>query len=394
MTLPPPPPASPYGQGQTYQASQAQHPADAWMATQMGTPQTMPPVPPPAPPRKSSALKKALLFSGIGIVVLALVFGGVAYWAHQQQLEAERQAGVAAAEAARAETEGQAAAAGAVVTSYFTALAAGDVETVLGLAVTKPEGPLLAPEVVKAATKAGPVSDLKVEPAKVTSDAAGGHPTATVRASWSIGGTTVTKEWALTKSGADWKFDKVTAPVRLGAALVPYKVNEVEVGGTTTEALPGTYTVTPTMPAFQFATGTFTVTEPGKAVAWETEATPTGAALNEAKAALKASLDACLKQTNSFSPPNCPLRWNAPAGVTVNPGSVRIKSLNDPFANRELTHASGTVWGIQTDVIASATGSGRRGGTALTLTAPSTTFKAYGSIDLVSRKITWEASIQ
>lgn len=333
-------------------------------------------------------LPKVLVGAAIGIVVLALVVGGGLYWNHLQRLEAER----VAAEQARTELEHQSTAARAVVTEFFGSLAAGDVEGALNHAVTRPEGPLLTADVVKAAVKAGPVTALSVEPAKVVRDASGGFPTATVRSSWKVGATAVSKVWALTRKGPDWKLDRVTATVRLAPALVPYKINNVAVTGSSVEVLPGTYTVTPQVPAFTFTSPTFTVTEPAKAVSWETGAAPTAAALDQARQALATSYQNCLKQTSRLRTENCPFGWNDEPGITVDPGSVRLTGTGDPLAGKDFVHSAGTSWMIDTVVTVALKATGRQGSTRWNLSAPPTRFRAYGFVDLVSKQVRWEYS--
>ncbi|MFW6600274.1 hypothetical protein ACQBAU_09685 [Propionibacteriaceae bacterium Y2011] len=343
--------------------------------------------PPQQPPKKKSPVGKIVLFAGIGVLVIALVVGGVLFYNEQQRIKAEE----AAAEAARIENERQITTAGETVTGFLESLKAGDLNAALAFAAEKPEGPLLTEEVFAAAAKAAPVGDITAEPAQVTQDPNGAYTTATVKASYTVDGKTVEKDWELTKSGEDWKLATITAPVTFGSTNLKVLVNGTEITTDKAEALPGKYTVTTDSEYMAFKSGSFTVVEPGAAVSWLADAAPTEKATTEGVAAVKESLNNCLKQ-KSLAPANCPFKFNTADGVNVDANSIKYTLEGDPFANAKLSVA-GTVGTLPLTIRVGVTATGTRGSSKVTLKADPRDRNVIALVSLDgTKKVLWRAA--
>ena len=336
----------------------------------------------PQAPAKKSKLPKILLFSGIGVVVLALIIGGGLFWNHQKKLEAER--------LAQEEHDRQVQTAGETVNGFFEALKAGDVEKALGYSSEPPEGesPLLAPEVVKKAAEDAPVEGLTVEPAVVTQDPNGAYTGATVKSTYTIDGKDVEKEWKLTKSGEDWKLGKVTSVVSFGSTDLTIKVNGAEITESKAEALPGKYTVASDNSNFEFKSKSFTVTQPEKDVSWIADASPTKEAVNSVADAVKSSLQTCLKK-KELSPSNCPNRFKAPSGVKVDNNSIKFGVANDPFKDAEMRHVKGNVFQMKMTFVFSISAKGKRGDSNVSLSGKGDSKTWTATADVSSKKVVW-----
>lgn len=317
------------------------------------------------------------------MVVLALIIGGGLFWSHQKKLEAER--------LAQEEHDRQVQTAGDTVNGFFEALKAGDVEKALSYSSTPPEGesPLLAPEVVKKAAEEAPVEDLQVEPAQVTQDPnSGAYTEATVKSTYTIDGKDVEKEWKLTKSGEDWKLGKVTSVVSFGSSDLTVIVNGAEISESKAEALPGKYTVSSDNKNFEFKSKSFTVTEPEKDVSWIADASPTKAAVSAVADAVKSSLNACVKK-KELSPANCPIKFKAPSGVSVDKNSIKLGIANDPFSDAEMRHVSGNVFQMKMTVVASISAKGKRGSSNVSLSGKGQSRVWTATVDVSSKDVKW-----
>jgi len=327
------------------------------------------------PPAKKSALPKILLFGGIGVVVLALIIGGFAFWNYQQQVEADKKVVLAAQE---------------TVQGYLDAVATGDAEKALGYAATKPDGPLLTNEVAQAAAKAAGIKVASVDPAVATKDKDGKWTKATVHASYTVGDKTVSRDFPLTRSGDAWKIDKVTGTVSLGKSSVPFKINGASITDTTsTEALPGTYAITSDDEVFEFQSKSFTVTEPGSQVKWLADTKPTDKALSAAKALLVNRYQECLKDTNNLAQDNCPFGFKLPPGVSLVKGSVRFTPSGDPFSGAKWVKVSDKVYSMTVTVTMSVKATGKKGKDEGPLTASNQKFQAIGTVELGSNNYVW-----
>lgn len=310
--------AAPHGPG-------AQQPG-GWSSAP-GSPGTM--AAPAGPPPKKSATKRILLLVGAGILVLALAIGGFVLVTDMQRQEAERQA----AETARIELETQVNGATATVTGFLDAVRDGELETAVSFAVEEPEGPLLEEEIFTAAAEAAEVTDIEVAPAEVVKDANGVYTTATVQASYTLGGTEVDRSWALTNVDGTWKLDEITAPVTLGDREHGLQVNgqTPDIEDSRTEALPGVYAMTTGSEFVSYKAASIVVAEPGKAVSWVADAELTDAGAATAVATARAAFARCL-QARSLTPPSCPFSFGVGNGVTVQNDTIRYTSVGDPFS--------------------------------------------------------------
>lgn len=283
------------------------------------------------PPKKGP--NKVVIGTIIGVVILALI-GGVGgfllYQKNQEEKEFARQV----------ETAGQ------TVQGYFDALVAGDPAKALGFSSEPADGPLVAPEVYKAAAEAAPVGDVTVGEAQVVQDDDKNFVSASVDSSWTVDGQEMSKTWTLSKAGDDWKLDAVTGSVTLADSSLDIVINGAPVEPGTYQALPGKYAVSTGVDAIIYKSESFTVTGPGEEISWLADASISDDAKKKVVDNAKSALDECMSQ-NDIMNEACPNRFNVDPKFTIDSKTVEFGLLQDPWKDATIVHLEGNQFAIE-----------------------------------------------
>jgi len=182
------------------------------------------------------------------------------------------------------------------VSAYLTALSESDSETALGYLSDPPSDDiLLTDDVLAASNELAPITGIEVL------DAAGTSGSADVTASYLLGDTPVTTDFSVTDYDDDgtWEISGGTGYISTaqfdGLGLT---INGEEVNGDEVEVFPGAYELATTLPNFTLTGETVVlVTDPyTSGDTSDIEPTLTDAALQQFRALVRASAEACLAQ--------------------------------------------------------------------------------------------------
>ncbi|MFZ1284285.1 MAG: hypothetical protein WAQ75_09240, partial [Propionicimonas sp.] len=206
------------------------------------------------------------------------------------------------------------------VRGYLEALAAGDSATALSYARTTPsDTSLLTDEILQHALRETPLTGIDVNEGS-------GSTQQTVLARYLLGSTPVTAAYGVTKSGATWLLDTVTADFdvsSLGLGTVPLALNGVPLTTDRPALFPGSYTLTSGTKRFGVRNGSFVVESPDDRPdpdAIRFSLTTSGR--TEIIKAAKARLTTCLA-TREGSPKGCGFGLEAPQGVKMTWSTLR-----------------------------------------------------------------------
>lgn len=268
-----------------------------------GTPGT-----PGTPPKKRGLGAGALIaIIGGGVALIIVIIVVIALVANS----------IAATNAANARKPSD------TVTSYLTALSAGDAETALGLLGSAPDDDtLLTDEVLTASNELAPITDIQVL------QQVGDNGSADVSVSYLLGGDPVQAEYSVLDYDDDgqWKISGGTGYISTakfdGIGLT---VNGVGVQGDEVEVFPGAYELATDLPNFTLE-GTTTVVVSSPFESGDTgdiEPVLTDAALEQFRSIVSAAATECLASTTLAAGCGLELPATLDDGTTLVDGSIK-----------------------------------------------------------------------
>jgi hypothetical protein len=364
----------------------SQPPSQGWPSTNPHVPANPPTQPFPAargpvfgppgsdsqqPGKKPRNTKKLGLIIGASILALVLVVVGVILAVNYQTRVAEQRAAAAAAQAAEereVELTRQESAVQASAQGFLNALTQGDPEAALSFAAASPEGnnELLSRDVLFEANKRAPLTGVSVDEPALTESAPSTWTEGTVKVRYSIGDQPQSVDLPVRKVGADWKIDKVAAPVQLGLSGPDRLVNGVTVPPGEYNLFPGSYSVTSTNPLVTLSTTEYILGSPVDSFTnWESDVVLSEEGNNQTLEASKRAVDQCL-QSRELAPANCPfIQWSED-GLTIDQSTIRYTLKNDPWAGVQFQFNAGTMTAttsvtVEHEIRADATQNGRTG---------------------------------
>lgn len=216
----------------------------------------------------------------------------------------------------------------ATVTSYFQAVISGDADKALSFGAAEPPSrTLLTSEVLKAAQKENPITDLKVTPGSQS------DYRATANVSYRVAGQSVSDSVRLRRADTSepWHLDKAAADVYVSSMASGAKVGGVEVTDTRITLFPGVYTLSSGNDYVTYGDGKnqITVKSPTSYSSGYSalSAKLTTKGTQAWRDAVRSAMKTCLASTK-VSPPNCPwsLTGTSRDGYTVTDGTIHYSS--------------------------------------------------------------------
>lgn len=215
-----------------------------------------------------------------------------------------------------------------VVRSFLEALAAADATRALSYAAAPPaDQTLLSDAVLAESMRGAPMKDIDVALAP--------GATGRVQASYTLGGTDYDDSYTVSKVGAAYKLDRVSASVFLTPVVdkFPVVVNGTPLTTQSADVFPVTHVVTTGLPNVAWGDdATFVGAVHAPLPAPSLQATITAKGKQEFRAGARKLLGACLAQ-HRLAPKDCPFGFTQPArGPKVTESTVRWKVEGNPWA--------------------------------------------------------------
>jgi hypothetical protein len=209
-----------------------------------------------------------------------------------------------------------------VVTDYLTAISEGDAETALGLLADEPQDDtLLTDDVLSASAELGAITGITIL------DEVTDTGSATVTASYELGGTSVDTEFSLLDYDDDgvWEINGGLGYLPLGQFDgLDVTVNGQPAEGDELQVFPGTYELATDLPNFTIeGTSTIVVTDPYSSADFsDTTAALSEAGLAQFRSLVRAAVDACIASTSLVAGCGLDLQPTLDDGTQLTDGTI------------------------------------------------------------------------